>query len=472
LGNFQRQVDEDAAAFFLGAGMSRPSGFVNWKELMREIAEELHLDINRETDLIALAQWHKNRRKTRHKINQLLVEEFTKEAKLTENHRLIAALPVSALWTTNYDHVVEAAFADAHKRLDVKRRPEDLAVTKPRCHATLYKMHGDVDAPDEAVLTKDDFANFESKRGVFSVQLRGHLVSKSFLFLGYSFSDPNMDYILARIRASLGDNRREHYCVMRKVTKDDGMTDADVEYQSRLLELRIEDLQNYGIQTLLVDDYAQVTELLRELNRRAVRKNVFISGSAAEFAPLGRDRLEGFARLLGGELVRRDYNLVSGLGLGVGGAVAVGALEELYRSPAPQLDDRVVFRPFPQVAPTAGTLADLWEHHRRELTAKVGFAIFIAGNKLNSTSGAVEEASGVFREFELAVERGAVPIPIGATGHAAAKLSARVLAEPDKYYGGLGSKVIPHLQVLADESAGEPKWLEAVFAIMKLVAPR
>lgn len=287
LSNFQRQIDEDAAALFLGAGMSRASGFVDWKGLMREVAEELGLDVERETDLIALAQWHKNRRKNRQKINQVLVEEFTKEAKPTENHRLIAALPISAIWTTNYDHVVEDAFREAGKRLDVKRRQSDLATTRPRCHAVLYKMHGDVDAPDDAVLTKDDFASFERTRGLYSTQLRGHLVSRSFLFLGYSFSDPNMDYILARIRADLGDSKRNHYCVMRNVVKSGSMTDADVAYQTRLMTLRIEDLQNYGIQTLLIDDYADITKLLHELTRRARRKHVFVSGSAHDFLPLG-----------------------------------------------------------------------------------------------------------------------------------------------------------------------------------------
>jgi hypothetical protein len=471
LANFSQQMDEDAAALFLGAGMSRPAGFVNWKELLRDIADELGLDIERETDLIALAQWHKNRRKTRHKINQVLVEEFTRDARLTENHRLIAALPVSAIWTTNYDHMIEDAFKDAKKRLDVKRRQKDLAFTKPRCHAILYKMHGDVDAPDEAVLTKDDFATFERTRGLFSTQLRGHLVSRSFLFLGYSFSDPNMDYILARIRAELGTSERNHYCVMRKVVKEGALGDADVEYQNRLLALRIEDLQNYGIQTLLVDEYADVTKLLRELTRRAVRKNVFVSGSAHDFAPLGRDRLEAFARSLGRELLRHDLHLVSGLGLGIGGAVTVGALEEVFGGASHELDDRLTLRPFPQVPPASGKQAELWERYRQEMIGRVGFAVFIAGNKLDDT-GKTIEGSGVLREFEIAVEHGAYPIPIGATGHAAATLAARVLAEPEKFFHGFAPKVVGHLTTLNDAGAGEAKWLAAVIAIVKTIAPK
>ena len=60
LSSFQQEIDADTAAFFIGAGMSRASpGYVNWRELMTDIAAELKLDVNKETDLIALAQWRK-----------------------------------------------------------------------------------------------------------------------------------------------------------------------------------------------------------------------------------------------------------------------------------------------------------------------------------------------------------------------------------------------------------------------------
>jgi len=472
LSNFQREMDSDTVALFLGAGMSRASGFVDWKGLMQDVAEELGLDINRETDLIALAQYHKNKRKSRHHINQLLVTEFTKDAALTENHRLIASLPISAIWTTNYDHLLEDAFREAHRRVDVKRRGEDLLVSVPRADATIYKMHGDVDQPDEAVLTKEDYSTFDQTRNLFSVQLRGHLVSKSFLFLGYSFADPNIDYILARIRAQLGEKKRDHYCVMRKVTKTTDLTDAEFEYQARKLVLRIEDLQNYGIQTLLLDDYAEITDLLRELKRRAVRRNVFVSGSAHDPSPLGRDALDTFARSLGRELIKRDYNLISGLGLGLGGAVTMGALEQVFSAPGSQLDERLTLRPFPQVAPSLGSKEEIFERYRQEMISRAGFAVFIAGNRLDEPSGQAREAVGVIREFEIAIERGVYPIPIGGTGWAAKTLSERVLADPTKYFGDFGPAVRGKLVTLGEADAGEAAWLEATVGILKTIAPK
>jgi len=88
--DYVKALDEGYAALFAAAGLSRPSGFVDWKGLMREIARELNLDIDLESDLIALAQYHVNTRAGRSRLNRLLIEEFTKDAQITENHRLIA----------------------------------------------------------------------------------------------------------------------------------------------------------------------------------------------------------------------------------------------------------------------------------------------------------------------------------------------------------------------------------------------
>lgn len=170
--------------------------------------------------------------------------------------------------------------------------------------------------------------------------------------------------------------------------------------------------------------------------------------------------------------MRNDLNVVSGLGLGIGGAVVVGALEETFRERAAEVDQHVTLRPFPQVEPAGGKRDELWEQYRQEMIAKVGLAIFIAGNTHDSASGGVVEAAGVLREFEIAVEREVYPIPIGATGHAAATVAACVLADPTKYYGDAAPKVVPHLTTLNDTSAGETKWLAAVVAIVKLIAPK
>ena len=52
LKDFTTALDEGYAALFAGAGLSRPSGYVDWKELLRGVADDLGLSVDVETDLI------------------------------------------------------------------------------------------------------------------------------------------------------------------------------------------------------------------------------------------------------------------------------------------------------------------------------------------------------------------------------------------------------------------------------------
>ena len=68
--NYIKAMQEGYAAIFAGAGLSRASGFVNWKELLRDIAEEISLDVDRETDLVEVAQFYCNESGGRSGINE------------------------------------------------------------------------------------------------------------------------------------------------------------------------------------------------------------------------------------------------------------------------------------------------------------------------------------------------------------------------------------------------------------------
>ena len=87
--DFKRQyvkaIQEGYAAIFAGAGLSRPSGFVNWKELLRELAEEIHLDVDKETDLVEVAQYYCNEKRGRSELNAKILNRFITESQ--ENSR-------------------------------------------------------------------------------------------------------------------------------------------------------------------------------------------------------------------------------------------------------------------------------------------------------------------------------------------------------------------------------------------------
>ena len=347
----------------------------------------------------------------------------------------------------------------------------------PERNVTIYKMHGDVDSPQDAVLTKEDYETYDLNRELFSIKLKGDLIGKTFLFIGFSFTDPNIEYILSRIRSLLGKDKGEHYCVMHwpekptkakfKKPKEFQTAKALYEYDRTKLELRIADLKRYGIDAIMVDEYADLTKILAELNRRIHLRDVFVSGSAHTFDPLGESRLDDLCRMLGAELIESGLNLVSGVGLGIGGKVIVGAMESLYAKHYHDASSRLFLRPFPQHAPAGMILKDFWTKYRKEMLVKAGVCIFVSGNKLNAATGSVEDANGVFEEFEIASSLGKYLIPIGATGHAAKTLWEKVSGDLDKYFPDVGVK--GHFKTLGKETSTNDELIDAVIGILKQI---
>lgn len=71
---YAKAIREGNAAIFGGAGLSRPSGFVDWKGLLRPLASDIGLDVDKETDMLSVAQFYKNQRRTRAGINQAILD--------------------------------------------------------------------------------------------------------------------------------------------------------------------------------------------------------------------------------------------------------------------------------------------------------------------------------------------------------------------------------------------------------------
>ena len=74
LRDYIKAIRDGNAAVFAGAGLSRPSGFVIWKELLRPLAEDIGLNIDDEHDLTAVAQYVRNKSGNRSSINSAILE--------------------------------------------------------------------------------------------------------------------------------------------------------------------------------------------------------------------------------------------------------------------------------------------------------------------------------------------------------------------------------------------------------------
>ncbi len=427
--NYSKEIEEENAAIFAGAGLSVGAGYVNWKELLEPVAEELGLNVEKEHDLVSLAQFHENDNGNRSKLNKVLLEEFGDLAKPTRNHELIARLPISTIWTTNYDRLIETAVQNENKTPDIKYTEKHLSQTKPGRDVTIYKMHGDIEHPSEAILTKDDYEKYHQSMGMYLTTLSGDLISKTLLFIGFSFTDPNLDYILSRVRVSVSSkDLRQHYAIIKKIRPDDFEDEADFDYDTRRQELFVQDLKRFGIKALLVEDYGQITDILERIYSRHRSRSVFISGAAHTYGSWNANSAETLVRKISAQLIEKNFRVVSGFGLGVGSAVIAGALDQIYTNLNKHIGNKLILRPFAQ----GDENRKLYRQYREDIMSLAGVAIFLFGNKLED--GKVIESTGIEEEFEIAVQAGLFVIPIGVTGFVAQKLWRKVIDNFEAYY--------------------------------------
>lgn len=418
LRDYIKAIRDGNAAVFAGAGLSRPSGFVIWKELLRPLAEDIGLNIDDEYDLTAVAQYVRNRLGNRAAINSVILDAYGKDVERNENVSILTRLPIYTYWTTNYDQLIEKGLCDAKRNPDVKIDYKQLSNTKRDRDAVVYKMHGDVEHAADAVLTKDDYVQYERNHPFFRSVLQGDLISKTFIFIGFSFEDPNLDSILNQIRLLLDENIRNHYCFMKRVARTDVMDDESFGYQKARQDLREEDLKRYGIQTIFVDDYLEITEILKELESAVLANNIFISGSADVFDDVwGRSKVEELAYKLAKQLVKEEFRVTSGFGLGIGSSVINGALDEIYSSRYKHISEHLCLRPFPQGIVDVEERKSKWMKYREDIIEENGVVIFMMGNKM--VNGKKTIADGCLQEYQIAKKNNCVLIPLGSTGDVA-----------------------------------------------------
>lgn len=205
---------------FLGAGFSKPLGLPSWGELVGWMAAGLGFEPELFTQhgrSEQLAEFY-----ARTGSLDALVHEMTRrfdseqaEAKRRDSpmHHALARLDWRTIYTTNYDGHIEGALRDAKKKAVVLASFGDFQGPRQPQACEVVKFHGTLDKPHTIVLTESQYFERMALEAPADQRLRSDLLSHSFLFIGYSFSDTNIRYIwyrmhqLRRQSAARGEGR-------------------------------------------------------------------------------------------------------------------------------------------------------------------------------------------------------------------------------------------------------------------------
>lgn len=248
---------------------------------MKDVAIELDLDVIKEDDLISLAQYYVSYKQNKKPLVEAIIENINTNKNPTISHEILASLPLDTYWTTNYDDLIKKALITKNKRLDIKRCDKDLLYPIKGSDAVVYKMHGDIISSSDAVISKEDYELYQETHGGMLNVLKGDLTTKSFLFLGYGFNDPDLIDLLARIRCMVGEEKQEHYAIMREVNENEYNTQEEYDYAKKKRKLQNKDFLRYGIEIIEIKEHSDIVSILRKIAIQVNKENIFISSAIA-----------------------------------------------------------------------------------------------------------------------------------------------------------------------------------------------
>lgn len=218
-----KAIERKRAILFAGAGISCTLGLPLFDVLTKHLAEKLNSPEVGVTDFPILAEYYLVQPSNKRRLFEWMRStwhpphiDVTKSA----THNAIVDLNFPVIYTTNYDSWIERAFEKRCKPYRKIVRVNDLAETLPG-ETEIIKFHGDFEDTDTIVLTESHFLQRMSLDEPLDIRLRSDSLARPILFAGYSLSDPNIRYLLYRLRQlwsrhSEGRYRPTSYIVMVK----------------------------------------------------------------------------------------------------------------------------------------------------------------------------------------------------------------------------------------------------------------
>lgn len=304
----------DCGAIFVGSGISYESTEVDWFKLLEPLTKEIDINIDNEhDDLPLIAQYIVNHYSgNRGPLINQISKAFNKKFQINDYHKALAATKISAIWTTNYDTLLETAFSDF--LIDVKVNDDSISRNVNNSEIEIIKMHGCISRShhDEITITQEDYEDFLVNKPAISQRLCNDLLHKSFLFIGYSYRDPNIRNIMVLARRLSKKSTQEHFLILKRATDKDPLKCKE---KAKRQELWCNDLKRLGISTLLIDNYDELKSILCSISHRSRGRTVYITGSHED----GKQKV---TKKLGVILAKeKDIILMNGQSSGVGANV-------------------------------------------------------------------------------------------------------------------------------------------------------
>ena len=230
-----KALADHRAVLFAGAGLSRAEvhtetgttevSLPTWAELLSDLLTRTKRLNPQETSELKraidfqrygfVAQAIKERL-TGGEFDDALDEIFPERLQPTKRHRLITEIPFSAVVTTNYDKLLESAYASRQfspRKYTFRQAPRIISALRKGDFFVL-KAHGDIDDKDSIILSEHDYRQLLYKEPGYRAVLNTIFIMRTVLFIGTSLTDVDLRLVLEWISETFDRRGPVHFALV------------------------------------------------------------------------------------------------------------------------------------------------------------------------------------------------------------------------------------------------------------------
>jgi len=226
------EIDRGNCIAFIGSGLSQSAGFPSWSELAQQMldwSEKSGVQLADRSELaeciaegdMLLVVDELRKRLGEEDLSRFLLEIVTRlDTEPSYIQRLIPQIPFSAVWTMNYDNLLEDAYMMQNGKMPIVFTHSDFG----NLHSMLkedrfymLKMHGTIGRPETLLLLGKDYRRMIRANRTYLEALKNIFATKTVLFMGFALRDPDFVVFLremSELSMVLEDSAERHYALV------------------------------------------------------------------------------------------------------------------------------------------------------------------------------------------------------------------------------------------------------------------
>ena len=254
-----KYIKNQELSLFLGSGITT----VHWDELFKNEKKYDKLNISSYLKLQLLANTQTDFSDFIRKMKVIL-----KDAKLNNKYlETLLKLNIKHIWTTNFDRNIEKTMDENTLNYDAIFKECKLKNIESFEKKILYKINGDIEDLENAVITQEQYEKHQERINLFSSFLEKELLVKKFLIIGYSFTDNIILKSIAKLNNYFNNATNECFNIIDKKT----WNKKKAFYQ----DLK----KRYNITSIVLNSFDDVDDFINRIKYYCFIDNIYISGS-------------------------------------------------------------------------------------------------------------------------------------------------------------------------------------------------